>query len=262
MAAGPRRFLRPYAPGLKVDTRTSVAIGQLETVAQSNAATLSTVARGNIYLGRRTFTVSSLYTPTPGATTGVLTYVGGGGGGGGASGGAAGAVGGGGASGAIVQTTLALSGVTIKATLGAGGTGGAGTGGAGGTGGSTTVVITGGTTPGTYVAMGGGGGGGMANAVSGCGLGGLPQAGSTGPGVFTVGQWPGGLGIVIAVAGGEDFPGPGGSTPWGTCGYQGVLAAVGFGAGGGGAAASTANVVGGVGAPGLMFIDEYITPQH
>lgn len=210
------------------------------------------------YLGRRVFSTSTRYEPTPGTKAVLLRMVGGGGGGGGTTGGA-GALdaSSGGAAGVFLEVWIANAGpiqggAIVIGAAGAGGTAGGGT---GGTGGDTVVTIAGRS----FTAKGGPGGLAMGSgATNSFQAHTAIQAGSS-SGDFTVAE--GGTGG-MRLAATSALAGRGGSNPFG-CG--GTTAAAdttgtpgnGYGSGGGGAVATATNRAGGAGRPGLVIIEEF-----
>lgn len=209
----------------------------------------------------RRFTASALYTPTAGVGKIIVTVVGGGGAGGGVAATTAGqfAAGGGGAAGGHARALITSVG-PITMTIGIGGVPVAG--GVGGSGGATSF--------GSAVSATGGGGGGDGPAVTVV----LARAGGT-PGVGTV-VTAGAVTPLLAYAGSRGNiglctsvsnlgAGDGGSSLVGGGGLGAGSAAVGVaavtpGSGGGGAANSNANSAraGGAGAPGVIFVEEYV----
>jgi hypothetical protein len=213
------------------------------------------------YVGRRVFTVSGNYTPTPGTRVARVIACGGGGGAGAAqaaAGGQALAVGGG-ATGSLISGSFAGAPVTGGAiTIGQGGAGGA-AGGAnnGANGGDTSFTINGVV----YTAKGGGGSSTAASAAA-------PSV--AGGGAITFGSAildyqaanagsPG-----IAAAADNAIGGNGGASPLGTGGMGTTNAnggqATGYGSGGGGSASTQggASHKGGDGANGVVIIDEFV----
>lgn len=207
------------------------------------------------YLGRRVFTSSSRYEPTPGTRAVLLRMVAGGGGGGGTTGGANVAAGGGGFAGYYMEKWIAAVAPIIGGviTIGAGGGGGA-AGANGSAGGSSSASINGKT----YTVAGGPGGNGQANGAT-VTTAGTP-AGSTAPSDADFAhQALGAYGIRTAAA--DAWPGAGASSPLGRGGVTTAVgngvAAVGNGSGGGGSVSTGSNQTGGAGTAGLVVIEEY-----
>ncbi len=213
----------------------------------------------------RVFSVSGLYTPTPGARlVDVLLFGGGGGGGAGsrtatatAASGGAGGGGGGRARGLFSATQLATP---VSVTIGAGGAGGAAqttngaVGAAGGAGGVSRF--------GDLLAAfgGGGGGGGQIGAASGGGAGGAQYfaggngAGST-PGATPLALNAGGAGGPASASTSARCGGGGGGAPaTGAAGGGGGAALDGASGGGAGGGLTTANAIANGGAGGILYL--------
>ena len=212
------------------------------------------------YIGTQTLTAGVTYTSSVGTTNIKIRMVGGGGGGGGVTGVASqAAAAGGGGGGSYLEKVIAVTsntGYTIS--IGVGGTAGASTGTTGGNGGNTTIII--GAT--TYTTTGGVGGAPMLSGVTLItSSGGLSGTISTN-GDLNTGGSPGFGGIRLSAS--ACLSGNGASSQFGAGGLGTSSAnssggvGRGFGAGGGGAAnIGNSNQPGGVGAPGIIVIEEY-----
>ena len=214
-------------------------------IASDSTLTLPSIT-GTISLSTYTiqvFTSSGTYTKPAGLTFAKVTVVGGGGGGGGSNG--ANATGGGGSGGgaAIKIIAAASLGATETVTCGAGGTAGANTGGTGGSGGTSSF--------GSHCSATGGGAG-----VGATGNAGYSNASGTGSSGDL--NMSGGLGMIgdpvstYSGSGGSSILGGGGR---GGLGGAGSTPAAGYGGGGGGGAALLA--LGGVGAAGVVIVEEF-----
>lgn len=214
------------------------------------------------YVGRllniQVFTSSGTYTPTAGTTRIKVKAVGGGGAGGGAVPTSTGvSAGGGGGSGAYAEGyyTSGFSGLTV--TIGAGGASASGA--VGGNGGTTSF--------GALISCPGGGGGQIGTASNTTivySSQGAPGGTPTGSGLIVSGKGqPGQNGAAIGTAG-IGIAGIGSPSPFGGGGTQAVngnngAPAASYGSGGGGTcnAPSQPAHSGGVGAPGVVIIEEY-----
>jgi len=234
-----------YTSG-SVTASGATAPNQLITYAQASGRLL------NI----QTITASTVYNPTPGTTSVIVTCQGAGGGGGGTYPTAATtySCAGGGAAGARAQSrfTSGFAGQTI--TIGAGGTGGPPET-AGGTGGTTSF--------GNLIVAPGGEGAGYAIAWAPVAwLVGAPASASpTGGTLVNRAGGKGGDGEIMdngygSGNGADSYFGAGGTRAYNTSnGYPGT----GYGAGGSGAStgASSTAMTGGAGSPGIVIIEEY-----
>lgn len=220
---------------------------------------------GKVTINIQTFTSSGTYTPTAGMVYCTIECWGGGGGGGGAAAQGAsytGSAGGGGAGGYSKKTVAAATiGASKAVTIGNYGSGGSAGNNAGNNGTATSVGT-------ICVANGGTGGGGFGNVTSPptggaggtAGTGDIAIAGQAGSG--GVDCYNTGGSRILSGSGGSTAVGSGGSMQASAGNLTGV-AATGYGAGGGGAgvSASTGTVAGGNGAPGFVYITEYILTQ-
>lgn len=202
-------------------------------------------------MGVRVITSSGTYTPTPGATMGIVEGVGAGGAAGGAAANASGSFscGSGGGSGAYFKHFLSTL-VATAVTIGSGGVGSAGA--AGGAGGSTSFGSI--TAPGGY----GGFPSGSGPASRASGGNGAPTA--TGANALNMGGSQGGASYIYGL--GTYTPGAGASSPLGTGGNAlndaNGNSGTGFGSGGGGmVTANNAAYAGGAGRPGVVIVWEY-----
>ncbi|CBJ38347.1 protein of unknown function [Ralstonia solanacearum CMR15] len=206
------------------------------------------------------FTASGTYTPTAGTKSVLVEGCGAGGAGGGVpiASGTVAAVGGGGSAGSFGKKRI-LSGFSgVAVTIGAAGAGAAN---AAGTAGGTSSF-------GSLVTFPGGGGGAVGTVTSTASVnavGGTQSNAPTSADIASPG-WTGKPGINLG--GASAFSGSGGDSPYGVAGgYAGAnatyvqngTAALGFGAGGGGAIGSNSGTTaaGGNGAPGLIIVWEY-----
>lgn len=246
------------APG--VGTVTSIAQGAGITLSTAPCTTTCTITNGMTVV-KQVFTSSGTYTPTTGMAYAILECQGPGGGAGGMAG--AGSNGGysgsGGAGGySKVLVTAATVGASQAITIGTGGNGGT----AGANNGS---AGSGATSVGTLCVANAGSGGGGGTAGSSQGAGGAGGAAGTGDIAVPGSAGQGGLNAtVITIA----FP-----TPDGPSAFYGVGGtsrttngagnnAGGFGGGGGPALENNnaVNVAGGNGAPGVVYITEFVKP--
>lgn len=212
---------------------------------------------GLTLLRRSILTSGTSLAKATGCTFATARGVGGGGGGGGVGNSVVQAAGGG-AAGSYWEFSTSTIPATWAYAIGAGGSAGANTGGNGGAGGDTTFSD--GAT--TVTAHGGAGGTGD---PSGAGpkavAGGAPTAVSTN-GTVNSGGVPGFPALLLS-ASLSGTSGNGGSTAFGAGGAARVNAsaagrdATGFGGGGGGAMTSGGGLIGGVGAPGLIELEEW-----
>lgn len=229
----------------------------------TGGAAVPTVIGTNTFFQQVTqqvFTANGTYTPTIGMIYCMIEVVGSGGGGGGGAGVAAtsSGAGGGGGGGAYSRSfkTAAQVGVSQSVTIGAGGTAGTAGANAGGAGNASSV--------GALVTANGGSGGNGSVATATIGYGGGGGAGGTtgGTGDFKLPGQAGGLGLVLAGAGGISTAGGGGASFFGLGGHytSAGAAAAGpvYGSGGDGAPANNANVAGLAGADGVAVITEFI----
>ncbi|MCU4119287.1 hypothetical protein [Variovorax sp. N23] len=213
-------------------------------------------------IGHRVFTSSTTYTPTPGTAFVEIEVVGAGAAGGGVPTTTAGqvAVGAGGTSGARAIGRFAVAAVTGQTiTVGAAGVGALNA--TGGNGGASSVGS-------LIVANGGTGGSAGTASGSSIALGNTTQAAATGGNIFNETGRIARLAVVVFGSlayggdGGDSAHGAGGSgfaSPLGTLSGNG-LAATGYGAGGGGALATTSNAStrsGGNASPGVVVIKEF-----
>lgn len=206
---------------------------------------------------RQVFTANDTYTPTPGMVFCIAELVAGGGAGGGSAGtaGQAGA-GGGGGGGAYASGvfTAADIGASKAVTIGAGGTVGAAGNVAGNNGGVSSLGA-------LLTANGGAGGAGSASTAGAAFGGARGLGGTTGSGSFVIGGGLGGAGIVVLGSAGVAMPGPGGGSQFAPTkgGNRGSPSAgIGYGGGGDGGYATSANVTGFAGAPGVCAITEFL----
>lgn len=210
------------------------------------------------------------YTPTTGLLYAIVEVVGSGGGGGGAVGVLNQQfIGGGGASGGYSRSVLSAAtiGASKVVSIGLAGTGGAAGANNGGSGGQVCLTTTSCVSGQIVVANGGGGGGFSQSAVAG-GAPGVAALAGTGDLVIT--GTPGQAGLYYPVAGTISIPaGAGGSSFYGGgAPSAGVLAGggsdgvAGSAYGGGGSGGTTqivaTNRAGGAGAPGIVFITEFV----
>lgn len=218
-------------------------------------ANLSSSTNPIITIMPRPFTATGVYFPTANMTYCIIECMGAGGGGGGTAvpGASTLVTGGGGGSGGYSRTiaTALLIGPSIAITVGTGGAGGAA---------GTNPGLAGGTTSvGSLCSANGGTGGGTVSQQ----IGGAGASAGTGnlaaPGIAGFTGYGGANSSNVG-------SGQGASTQWGSggLGLNGAgtgNAATGYGAGGSGgaSAASGSNAAGGAGAPGYIFITEYIS---
>lgn len=207
---------------------------------------------------KQVFTATGTYTPTAGMLFCKVRGVGGAGGGGGAAssvGGAGAGGGGGGGAYSEVLLTAAQIGASKAVTIGSGGAGGVGN--ATGSAGTQTSLGT------LMTAPGGGGGSGGANAAASSG----GAGGAAGTGDMSVPGGSGGYGEGQAVVTIFTFVGYGGRSVLGAgapeYAFNGSTAGInGSNYGGGGSGSGSWNggssTTGGNGAPGIVYIDEYI----
>jgi len=247
-----------------------IAGGTTSTGPLQNAGTGSAgqwyVSNGSSSLGTfkslkvqtQVFTINGTYTPTSGMIYCKIECLGGGGAGGGAAatggGNFSAGAGGGGGEYALGIFTAAQIGASKSVTIGAGGT--ANSGASGGNGGNTSVGS-------TLISANGGIGGVTigATAVPSSQNGSLGGSGGTGGDLRTPGS-PGGYALCVFSAA-FAFGGPGGGSQYGAGGVGGFgqgSAGLGYGSGGSGSqnAASLSAIAGGNGAPGIVYITEYV----
>jgi hypothetical protein len=214
------------------------------------------VGNGISSVNVQSFTSSGTYTPTLGMVQCTIEVQAGGGGGGGAAGTSSesAAAGGGGGGGYARKTvTAGTIGSSQIVTVGAGGSAGASTAGAGGTGGSSSV--------GSIVSASGGGGG-SGDTASGSAH--LSDGGSYGTGSGGDVNCSGTAGTIgFTLTSSVNTSGNGGASYFGggALGVGGSAGGTGGVYGGGASGASTvtsSSYVGGVGAPGIVIITEYI----
>lgn len=225
----------------------------------------STVSIRNL-VNIQVLTSGTTYTPTSGTNYVRIKIVGGGGGGGGVTSSASSsAVAGGGASGSYCEAYVPLTGAaSYTCAIGAGGTGGSNAGGIGGAGGSSSLTI--GAT--TYTAPGGNGGNFVAvGTTAAIPVGGTVGAIATNGNIMNITGQGGSRGhrlsatLAVGGQGGDSLLGIGGSEV--TLNANNLSASnngIGYGSGGSGAA-TTGNGggarTGGVGAQGVIIIEEY-----
>jgi microcystin-dependent protein len=245
---------------ITVAQATSSAFGVVKvdnTTITAAAGVISAAVQSGKFVKTTVFTSGTTFTTQASTHTCFVRMVGcGGGGGGGSYSSSNCSVGGGGAAGGYLEKTITVASSTgYTMSFGSGGTAGANTGGTGGTGGDVTINI-GGT---LLTAKGGLGGVGQtygtgAAAVLG-GLGVVPTNGDVN--VLGVSGNPG-----IRFSGTVGCSGKGGESLFGAGGNSKNAQGAGnngngYGSGGGGAIALSAAVAGGVGAGGIIIIDEY-----
>lgn len=237
------------------------AVGTATTQTLTNKTITSPIITGAGFIKnvtKQVFTSGGTYTPTTGMVYCVIEAVAGGGGGGGANG--AGAPAAGGAAGSYSRSviTAATIGSSQTVTIGAGGTAGANTGGTGGAGGATSV--------GSIITTNAGNGGVGSSSASGTSQVAGGVGGTVGTGDITIAGGNGEGGSYVSATAGKSGNGASSLLGVGGFGFYGLAAsapaagsaASGYGAGGSGGFGSSK--LGGVGAPGLVIITEYIAP--
>lgn len=244
-------LLNPAGAG-SVLTGLTIAAGTV-TATDTVLSAIEKLAAGGtgFAINVQSFPSSGTYTPDPDMFYCQIYTTGGGGGSAGGAGGNYGGGGGGGAGATIIGTfTSAAVGASQTITIGAGGTGGPP--GTAGTAGGTTTV-------GTLTTAGGGGPGSPGGNGGAGGIG-----ASTGTGGFLIqgGDGAGG-GAVVSGFGAGGPGGLGGASFWGGGGINQqtftIVDARTFGSGGGGGYGAVSPPGGGAGAPGVVYVVEYLT---